>query len=118
MDFSTINIESAVPETESTNTFTDVPSRESSLTVTLISTDGAFDGEFKIINSKIVGSNHLKMELRLDGHDKSIEAIAFNTTDKEWPTSTERVQTVYKLDINEYAGRRRLQLVLDYIDPL
>jgi len=77
-----------------------------------------FDGEFKIINSKIVGSNHLKMELRLDGHDKSIEAIAFNTTDKEWPTSTERVQTVYKLDINEYAGRRRLQLVLDYIDPL
>jgi single-stranded-DNA-specific exonuclease len=65
-----------------------------------------FDGEFKIINSK------------LDGHDKSIEAIAFNTTDKEWPTSTERVQTVYKLDINEYAGRRKLQLVLDFVAPL
>jgi single-stranded-DNA-specific exonuclease len=77
-----------------------------------------FDGEFEIINSKIVGTNHLKMELRFDGHDKSIEAIAFNMTDKEWPKSTERVQTVYKLDINEYAGRRKLQLVLDFVSPL
>ena len=77
-----------------------------------------FDGEFCILDRKTVGSNHLKLNLKLVNHDQSFEAIAFNMTDKEWPASTERVKTVYKLDINEFAGRRKLQLVLDYIIPL
>jgi len=77
-----------------------------------------FDGEFELINSRIVGSNHLKMELRPDGHDKMLDAIAFNTTDEDWPETTGRVKTVYKLDINEYAGKRKLQLIVDYVVPI
>ena len=77
-----------------------------------------FDGEFELINSRIVGSNHLKMELRPDGHDKMLDAIAFNATDEDWPETTGRVKTVYKLDINEYAGKRKLQLIVDYIVPI
>ncbi|MBI4005887.1 MAG: single-stranded-DNA-specific exonuclease RecJ [Gammaproteobacteria bacterium] len=77
-----------------------------------------FDGEFEIINSRIVGDKHLKLQLRANGHDKIIEAIVFNIPDESLPVSTEYVQTVYRLDINEYAGRRKLQLVVDYIKPL
>ena len=77
-----------------------------------------FDGEFEIINTRIVGERHLKLQLRHPGNNRTIEAIAFNITDEDWPEATGRVQTVYKLDINEFAGRRQLQLVVDYISPV
>jgi len=77
-----------------------------------------FDGEFEIINSRIVGERHLKLQLRHPGNNRAIDAIAFNITDEDWPEATSRVQTVYKLDINEFAGRRQLQLVVDYIAPV
>ena len=77
-----------------------------------------FDGEFEIINTRIVGERHLKLQLRHPGNNRSIDAIAFNITDEDWPESTDRVQTVYKLDINEFAGKRQLQLVVDYIEPI
>ncbi|OGT73483.1 MAG: single-stranded-DNA-specific exonuclease RecJ [Gammaproteobacteria bacterium RIFCSPLOWO2_12_47_11] len=77
-----------------------------------------FDGEFEIINARVVGERHLKLQLRHPGNNRSIDAIAFNITDEDWPEATGRVQTVYKLDINEFAGRRQLQLVVDYISPV
>ena len=77
-----------------------------------------FDGEFEIINTRIVGERHLKLQLRHPGNNRTIDAIAFNITDEDWPEATGRVQTVYKLDINEFAGRRQLQLVVDYISPI
>ena len=77
-----------------------------------------FDGPFEIVTSKIVGEHHLKLQLKSPGKNKILEAIAFNTTGDDWPEAITRVHTVYKLDINEFAGRRRLQLVVDYITPL
>lgn len=77
-----------------------------------------FDGRFEIVTSKIVGEHHLKLQLRSPDNNKIIEAIAFNTTGDDWLETITRVHTVYKLDINEFAGRRRLQLVVDYITPL
>jgi single-stranded-DNA-specific exonuclease len=77
-----------------------------------------FDGEFEVVNTRIVGERHLKLQLCHPENKKIIDAIAFNITDEDWPESTEKVQTVYKLDINEFAGRRQLQLLIDYIMPL
>ncbi len=77
-----------------------------------------FDGEFEVINTRVVGERHLKLQLRHPGNNRAIDAIAFNITDEDWPESTGRVQTVYKLDINEFAGRRQLQLLINYIMPL
>ena len=77
-----------------------------------------FEGQFEIVDSKIVGAKHLKMHLRTNGHDNIIEAIAFNSIEGDWVNTAREVQTVYKLDINEYAGRQKLQLVIDYIAPL
>jgi len=81
-----------------------------------------FDGEFELIESRIVGEKHLKLQLRAQvngvGQGKVIDAIAFNFTDEAWSEKPERVHTVYRLDINEFRGRRQLQLMIENIEPI
>ncbi|EDY87480.1 single-stranded-DNA-specific exonuclease RecJ [gamma proteobacterium HTCC5015] len=74
-----------------------------------------FDGEFEIVDQRIVGQHHLKMVLRHpDG--PSIDAIAFNETG-EHLTGAQRIRAVYALDINEFRGQRSVQLKIDYLEP-
>lgn len=77
-----------------------------------------FDGEFQLVDSRIVGEKHLKLQLRVHTKGKIIDAIAFNFTDEAWSTKPERVHTVYRLDINEFRGRRQLQLMIENIEPV
>lgn len=77
-----------------------------------------FDGEFELVSSRIVGEKHLKLQLRMPGNDQIMDAIAFNVADDKCPHSGSLIQTVYKLDINEFAGKRNLQMVIDYFQPL
>ena len=81
-----------------------------------------FDGEFELVGSQIIGAKHLKLQLRAqvngEGQGKIIDAIAFNFTDEGWLKKPERVHTVYRLDINEFRGRRRLQLMIENITPV
>ncbi len=81
-----------------------------------------FDGEFELIESNIIGEKHLKLQLRAQingkGQGKVIDAIAFNFTDEAWLEKPERVHTVYRLDINEFRGRRQLQLMIENIEPV
>jgi len=81
-----------------------------------------FDGEFELVESRIVGEKHLKLQLRTQsqsgGQGKVIDAIAFNFTGKAWATKPERVHTVYRLGINEFRGRRQLQLTIENIESV
>ncbi len=81
-----------------------------------------FDGEFELVESRIVGEKHLKLQLRAQsqsgGQGKVIDAIAFNFTGKAWSTKPERVHTVYRLGINEFRGRRQLQLTIENIESV
>ena len=81
-----------------------------------------FDGEFELVESRIVGGKHLKLQLRAQsqsgGQGKIIDAIAFNFTGKAWSTKPERVHTVYRLGINEFRGRRQLQLTIENIESV
>jgi len=81
-----------------------------------------FDGEFELVESRIVGEKHLKLQLRAQsqsgGQGKIIDAIAFNFTGKAWSIKPERVHTVYRLNINEFRGRRQLQLTIENIEPV
>ncbi len=72
-----------------------------------------FDGEFNLEQQRIVGAKHLKMVLRTnDG--KLLDAIAFNVDLEHWPNQdASKVQLVYKLDVNEFRGRRSVQLIVD-----
>lgn len=77
-----------------------------------------FEGQFRIINKRIVGSNHLKLRLQIEGNNRILDAIAFNMTDEEWPMSCEELQLAYRLGINDFRGNRQLQLYIEHIEPL
>ena len=47
-----------------------------------------------------------------------LAAIAFNTTDKNWPSKSEQILTTYRLGINEYQGNSKLQLFIEHIEPV
>jgi len=81
-----------------------------------------FDGQFDIIEKRIVGEKHLKLVLGYSGTDSmqqnTIDAIAFNVTDENWPDDANRVDAVYRLDVNEFRGNRTAQLMVEQIEPV
>ena len=77
-----------------------------------------FDNEFKVISQRILKDKHLKLLLQVEGVGQ-IDAIAFNVDTKVWPNHRcERIHAAYKLDINEWQGRRSVQLIVDHLVPL
>lgn len=75
-----------------------------------------FDGEFEIVSKKILAEKHLKMMLRLPNDSGCIDAIAFNITDEGWATGTSRVKLAYRLDVNEFQGRKTAQLMVEQVE--
>ncbi|WP_410685792.1 single-stranded-DNA-specific exonuclease RecJ [Avibacterium paragallinarum] len=78
-----------------------------------------FDGEFKLLQQRLVGEKHLKMMLEPQNGGPLLDAIAFNVDTRYYPDlSLKKVKLAYKLDVNEYRGQRNIQLLVDYIEPL
>jgi single-stranded-DNA-specific exonuclease len=79
-----------------------------------------FDGEFFLVQQRLVGQKHLKMVISTRDNSQLIfDAIAFNVDLALWPNpDAKKVRCAYKLDINEYRGRQSLQLIVDYIEAL
>jgi single-stranded-DNA-specific exonuclease len=79
----------------------------------------SFDGLFTIRSARIIGERHVKMWVELPRSGRSFDAIAFNHLEDgmtaELPEG-ER-QLVYRLEVNEYQGERRLQLLIDHLLP-
>lgn len=74
-----------------------------------------FDGIFDLLEQRIVGERHLKMQVK-HASGLVLDAIAFNVDIQQWPDNSVRhVQLVYKLDVNEFRGRRTAQLLVDAI---
>jgi single-stranded-DNA-specific exonuclease len=82
-----------------------------------------FDGDFQILDARIVGGKHLKMQLKSNygapssdraGSGDSIEAIAFGyvggTSEDPRLRRGARIQLAYRLEINQYRGVERMQL--------
>lgn len=73
-----------------------------------------FDGIFQLIDQRLVGGKHLKMTVVKD--DKILDAIAFNVDINAWPNyRCDYATIVYRLDVNEYKGKRKVQLIVEYI---
>ncbi|MDH5444719.1 MAG: single-stranded-DNA-specific exonuclease RecJ [Gammaproteobacteria bacterium] len=77
-----------------------------------------FDGVFELVNRRIVGEKHLKLLLRAPGENMTVDAIAFNTVDHDWPTVVNRVQLAYRLDVNEFNKQRNAQLIVEQVEPV
>jgi single-stranded-DNA-specific exonuclease len=72
-----------------------------------------FVNRFEVLEKRIVGQKHLKLMLRHPRGGAVIEAIAFNRL--ELPGGGRNCAFVYRLDVNEYRGRRSKQLVVEHV---
>ncbi|WP_101924944.1 MULTISPECIES: single-stranded-DNA-specific exonuclease RecJ [Luteimonas] len=75
-----------------------------------------FDGEFAVVDWRIVGQRHLKLTLRLDGGRAPLSAIHFGGWRELAPAARERV--VYRLAPDDYRGGDAVQLVVEHREPL
>lgn len=76
-----------------------------------------FDGVFTILEQRIVGDKHLKLRLEKDG--KVIDGIAFFVDTAIWPNHRcQQIRAAYRLDINEYKGKRNIQLIVEYMEAM
>lgn len=75
-----------------------------------------FDGEFTIVDWRIVGSRHLKLTLRVAGGRGTLAAIHFGGWHDIAPASRERI--VYRLVPDDYRGGDAVQLVIEHREAL
>ncbi len=74
-----------------------------------------FDGKFEVVDQRLVGGKHLKMVLaKAEG---TIDAIAFNVDLKLWPNyRCNQINVAYRMDINEFRGKRSVQLIVEHLE--
>ncbi|MFE4111894.1 MULTISPECIES: single-stranded-DNA-specific exonuclease RecJ [Kosakonia] len=78
-----------------------------------------FDGEFRLLQQRLVGERHLKVMLEPVGGGPLLDGIAFNVDTTCWPDNGVRqVNIAYKLDVNEFRGNRSVQLIIENLWPL
>ncbi len=76
-----------------------------------------FNNIFEILEQRIVGQNHLKMTLIPKEGGQVVDAIAFNVDLKLWPNHRAKyLHAAYKLDINFFQGRTKLQLLVQAME--
>ena len=79
-----------------------------------------FDGDFNVLEARVLGERHLKLWVKSSPTSVPQEAIAFGWLARAGavvPARDARVRLVYRLDVNEYQGTRRPQLLIDYLEP-
>ena len=72
-----------------------------------------FDGTFDVLSRRIVGENHVRLDLRPSGSERTLPAIAFGAAAEHWAGRASRIEAAYRLSVNEYRGERSLQLVVE-----
>lgn len=74
-----------------------------------------FHGVFELVQQRLVGERHLKMQLKTECGSRVLDAIAFNIDRELWPNASVRwIEAAYKLDVNEFRGQESVQLVVSY----
>jgi single-stranded-DNA-specific exonuclease len=72
-----------------------------------------FDGAFEVTSARLVADRHLKLRVRA-GRGPLLEAIGFNLGER-LRQAQGQVRLAYRLDVNEYLGRRSPQLILEHL---
>ena len=79
----------------------------------------SFDGLFSVRGARVIADRHVKMWVQVPRGGRSFDAIAFNHIEEgssfELPEGLRHL--VYRLEVNEYQGERRLQLLIDHLLP-
>lgn len=68
-----------------------------------------FSGRFRILNQRVVGEKHLKLQVALG--EARFEAMRFGSPD----FLSENIEAIFRLTCNEFRGIESLQLVLEHV---
>ena len=75
-----------------------------------------FDDLFEVIEHRVVADVHLKLKVRKLGGTAVLDAIAFYHEQRYESCEFQNgLRLVYKLDVNEYQGRQRPQLIVQHL---
>ncbi|MBS1269294.1 MAG: Single-stranded-DNA-specific exonuclease RecJ [Gammaproteobacteria bacterium] len=75
-----------------------------------------FDDTFEVLERGTVGKGFLRYKLRKPGCKKVIAGICFDPPGGESsPDPKNEIHAVYRLAVNDYAGRQTAQLILEHI---
>lgn len=80
-----------------------------------------FDGEFEVVESRVVAERHLKLWARAARAAPPVEAIAFGHFDAPQAPAVragQRVRLAYRLDVTSFGGTPRPELKLELVEPL
>ena len=75
-----------------------------------------FDGNFEVMETRIVGLTHLKMRLRPTNSNQLVDGICFGYMENNKQEPSGHVRLAYKLDVNEFRDRLTLQLIIQHIE--
>ena len=74
-----------------------------------------FDGEFEVLDWRVVGERHLKLSLRVPGRREPLNAIHFGGWNDQEPAS--RLRLAYRLVPDDYRGGKAIQLIVQHSEP-
>ncbi|CAL1241027.1 single-stranded-DNA-specific exonuclease RecJ [Candidatus Methylocalor cossyra] len=77
-----------------------------------------FDGEFQVLDSRVLGERHLKLRLRPVHGARSFDAVAFGVAEPAAWRDLPALRAAYRLEVNEYRESRAVQLRLEYMEGL
>ena len=81
----------------------------------------SFDGEFTVVEMRVLAEKHLKLWVRPAKDALPQEAIAFGWMARpgaQAPRVGASLRLLYRLDVNEYQGVRRAQLLIDHLEEV
>lgn len=77
-----------------------------------------FEGEFEVVDTRLVGERHLKLWVRPETAARPIEAIAFGHFDEAGatrPSAGMRVRLAYRLQSTTFGGTARAEMLAEYL---
>jgi single-stranded-DNA-specific exonuclease len=80
-----------------------------------------FDGEFHVVESRVVGQTHLKFWARPRGEGQPLEGIAFGYYAEASTPRVEagsRLRLAYRLETSDFGGRLKPEIKAESVEPL
>ena len=77
-----------------------------------------FDGEFDVVESRVVADRHLKLWVRQVPESQPVEAIAFGHFDGGAalrPAAGARLRLAYRLQSTRFGGTARAEMLAEYL---
>ena len=77
-----------------------------------------FDGEFEVVDWRVVGEKHIKMQLATAESETLLDGIAFNVAADYMEATDGFIRAAYRLDVNSFRNKNTVQLMIIYFEGM